>query len=112
VKASATVADASSRQVQVQLTMDVRELLLPVTDGRRETKLNVMILCGDSKRTVIGKFDREMTLSLDEKQYQQVLATGLPYAVTIPVSAKPEHIKVIVYQYDSDKLGSLSVRPQ
>ena len=41
--------------------------------------------------------------------YDQARATGIPYTGTIPVRDAAARIKVIVYNYDSDRLGVTSV---
>ena len=42
--------------------------------------------------------------------YAQALAGGVPYAATVPVTGDPQLVKVIVYQFDGDRLGSAVVK--
>jgi hypothetical protein len=103
-------AGSAGRYVEVELTIDPSNLTLTERNGRWEGSLDLMVLCGDRNRSVIGKLEQEMTLSMEPAIYQQALKTGIPYRTRIPVKGVPAFAKVMVYDYDSDRLGTVSVR--
>jgi len=68
-----------------------------------------MLLAFDRQDKVVGVVNQRMTLGMSQALYEQARTTGIPYTGTIPVRAVAERLKVIVYNYDSDRLGVTSV---
>lgn len=100
----------ASRQVRVDLTIDVSKLPLTETAGKWEGDLEMLILCGDQKQEIVGRLDQHMTLNMTQAKYDQAKAGGVPYSTTIPVTGQPTLVKVIVYHFDSDRIGAVTVR--
>jgi VWFA-related protein len=108
--AAQTTGGSGDRQVRFDLTFGAANLSMPIRDGRRETTLDLMVLCGDQKGDTVGSLTQRVVLSVDEARYQQALKTGLPYSVAVQVKGRPVTAKVIVYSYADDQLGSVSLR--
>jgi hypothetical protein len=51
-----------------------------------------------------------MTLSLDPDRYQQAMTSGIPYTATVPITGAATIVKVLVYDYGADLLGTAVVR--
>jgi VWFA-related protein len=105
-KASSLPAAGANRQVRVDVTIDVSQLVLTETAGKWEGEIDLLILCGDRKQDVVGKIDQHMTLSMTPAMFEKAKAGGVPYSATIPVVGQASLAKVIVYQFDSDRLGT------
>ena len=99
-------ADAAARAVRVELQIDASRLSLEKKGDRYTGEIDVVILCGDSKQQVIGTLKQRMTLGMDEAHYEQAIATGIPYTVSIPVTGEATAVKVLVYDYAADIIGS------
>lgn len=54
---------------------------------------------------LVGSLRQEMQLSLDE----EAITMGIPYEATVPVTAQASSVKVAVYDYGADLLGSAMV---
>lgn len=95
-----------SRQVHVQLSIDATKLPLKQVGNKWEGRVDLMILCGDSRQNVVGKLDQRMTLSMSQDLYEQARKGGIPYSVAVPVNGPATRVKVIVYNIFSDLLGT------
>ena len=91
--------------VRVALDKDITKLPLAERGGKWEGDLDVVILCGDKKQEVVCRLDQRMTLSMSKGKYEQARVTGVPYSTTIPVTGQAALVKVIVYHFDSDRIG-------
>lgn len=96
-------------QVRVEVTIDPSKLSLAQTEGRWTGSIDLMILCSDPQAKVVGRLDQHMNLNMTQALYERAKAAGIPYTATVPVSASARRVKVIVYNYESDRLGVASV---
>ena len=72
-------------------------------------QLEVQVYCGDAKQAVIGDASEHYDLSIPEAAYQQWLQTGIRRTIRVPIEAAPKYVKVVVYDYGSDRVGSAMV---
>jgi len=49
-------------------------------------------------------------MSFDEQKHQRAIIEGMPYTVTVAVTGLPTHVKTVVYDYESDLVGTAVVR--
>lgn len=96
-------------QVRIEVTIDVTPLALVAKDGVRTGQLEVQVYCGDSKQNLIGDEGEHLDLNAPETTYQEWLQTGLRRTIRVPVSDQPKYVKVVVYDYGSDRVGSAMV---
>jgi hypothetical protein len=59
---------------------------------------------------VIGQDWQVVDLDLTDQNYEIFKARGLSYTQNLPVTGDPAYVKVIVYDYAADALGSALVR--
>jgi hypothetical protein len=105
LKVHAATVPGATTQVRVDLNIDINSLQLSEKAGRWETDLDLLILCGDKKREVVCRLDQRMTVSLSQAQYDQVKLSGVPYATTVPLTGPATLLKVVVFHFDSDRMG-------
>jgi VWFA-related protein len=101
-----TTQSASGRQARVDLTLGISTLPLTQRNGRWEGEIDLLVLLGDAGHNVVGKLEQRMTLSMDQATYEKANATGVPYSTLVPVSRSASSVKVVVYHFDSDRLGT------
>jgi VWFA-related protein len=110
-EAALVTGTGGTRQVRVEMKIDPSTLVLSQANGKREGSIDLLILCGDVKQDVVGQVHQKLKLSIDETQYRQHVASGgIPYSALVPVSGAALHVKVIVYDYASDRTGMANVR--
>ena len=105
----ATLNEGAS-EVVLELTIDPSRLGLVETGGRHVGALNLAILVGDSRESLVGELWQTIDLNLRDATYRSYLDTGIPHSARIPVSGQPEHVKVIVYDAAADLVGSMTAR--
>jgi hypothetical protein len=98
-----------ARQVQVELKIDATKLSLSRVGDKWQSKLDLMILCGDSQQNVVGRLEQQMTLNMTDAVYEQARTSGIPYAVTVLIKAPASRVKIIVYDFANDLLGIATV---
>jgi VWFA-related protein len=97
-------------QVRVEFTVDVAVLGLAQKNGVRTGQFEVQIYCGDAKQIVVGDAGEHIDVNAPEATYQQWLqAGGMRRTIRVPVSEAPKFVKVVVYDYGSDRVGSAMV---
>ena len=102
----ATVA-GGAQEIQVDLAIDISRVRFRNVGGRHEGKLYVTTFYGDNRGRYLGGMWQEMELNLREETYQGALKSGLPYTVRIPQQVKGQTLKVVVYDYNADIVGSV-----
>ena len=93
-------------QARVQVTIDASQLKFDTKDGIRTAKLELQVYCGDAKESIVGDFGERLDLEGPDATYQEWTQTGFRRSVRVPISSNPKFIKVIVYDYGSDRVGS------
>ena len=65
---------------------------------------------GDAKQVVVGEVWRTLDLNGNEANRDRLLREGTPVNVTIPMPARARDVKIVVYDYDADLLGTATAR--
>jgi hypothetical protein len=97
-------------QVQVDLAISLAGVAFKNVDGKRACRLCVAIFCADSKGKILGSDWKNIEGQLSDEAYRRALNTGINYSAVIPLKDKRQIIKIVVYDEQSDKVGSRLVR--
>jgi VWFA-related protein len=110
VNATASLISVFGRnEMRVDLTIDVAKLSFTTTPDGRTATVDVQIFCGDAKQQVVGDLRKRFDVTLDDETYRRVLRERLPISVRVPVTAPVKYVKVAVYDYAADLLGTTSL---
>jgi VWFA-related protein len=109
VKAIVMPTKTAEGSVTTDVTVDMTALPLDIVAGLRSGQLDVSIYCGDSKEKVVGQAQVRWNLRADPETYASWLRAGLTRTVSVPISAAPKYVKVVVYDRQSDRVGSKTV---
>ncbi len=96
-------------QTRVEIVIDAAPLALALKDGVRTGQIEVQVYCGDAKQTVVGDAGQHFDLTAPEATYQQWLQSGIRRVIRVPTEETPKYVKVVVYDYGSDRIGSAMV---
>jgi hypothetical protein len=103
-------AGAIEGQVAVQATIDPRTVSFSVVDERYVARLAVSTFCGDKDGGLVGELWQEMNLALSDETYKAYQKSGIPYTARVPVTGVPQHVKIVVYDRRTDRLGAQTAR--
>jgi VWFA-related protein len=106
---AASAGSANARQVQIRVAIDPSTLGLAQANSRWTGSIDMMVLAADAKDKTLGMLEQRMDLDMTQARYDQARASGIPYAANVAVSAPARRVKVIVYNYDTDRLGTAIV---
>jgi hypothetical protein len=95
--------------VRAEINIDATHLGLELIDGVRTGRLEIVVFCGDEKEMAIGDFGERLELTASEETYAEWLKTGIRRVVRVPVAGVPKFVKVVVYDYGSERAGSFMV---
>jgi len=96
-------------QSRVEIVIDAGPLSVPLKDGLRKGQLELQVYCGDAKQKVIGDAGQTFDISVPDATYQQWLQNGLRRTIRVPTEEVPKYVKVVVYDYGSDRIGTAMI---
>lgn len=106
MKPPAVESQAGSRQIVFDINVKSSRIAFAESEGHHLAALDIGIYCGDVRKRVVCDSLQRMDLRLSDESYQRFLQGGAGYTVRLPVTGDPAYVKVIVYDYASDVLGS------
>ena len=107
-KASIVSGLGVSRRVVVDLTIDPKRLTFGREDDRNVATLDVKAFCGDNK--IVGELDDTLDLRFTDADFQRVLKSGIRTTIRVPINGDPKYVKVLVYDFRADLLGTTTVK--
>jgi VWFA-related protein len=112
LEVAATYHDVDGvRSVDVTMTVAAERLALVEDEaGLRIGHIKIATFAGDMHENVVGDSWEDMNFRLRPDTYARLLAEGIPHRVTIPVLRQASYVKVVVYDYAADLLGSVIVK--
>lgn len=104
---AAVVGDRrQAQQIKVDFLVSPRSISLSTVGGRHVGKLRVTIYYADDAGNYLGDVWKVADLNLREETYQQYLQSGIPFSIMVPLQARKQILKIVVYDTRSDKVGS------
>ncbi len=97
-------------QIMVDLQIDATRLGFKNVNDRHTDRLRIVIYYADGRRNYLGEEWRNLDLRLLEDTYQRFLKTGIPISIPIPLKAPNQILKVVIYDTESDLVGSRLVK--
>jgi hypothetical protein len=108
VKATQTSANGQ-RQAQLEVTIDPSGIALREANGNHQGTLALLAVAGNENEQLVGRVEQRMELNMSAARYEQAKATGIPYSLVLPLSGPARIVKVVVYDFSSDRIGSAAV---
>jgi hypothetical protein len=99
--------EKDARAVRVDVTIDTTRLTLTPTDGRHAGSVEVAVFTLDGRQRQIQDLWQRLELDLSEATYLKFKAGGIPYSATFPAPPDIRAVKIVVYDYAADLVGSL-----
>jgi len=100
----------TAREVLVEVTVDLSRVPFQLEGDRHVASLDIDVFCGDEKETLVGESWEKADLRLKDETHARLLKDGLPHSTRVALKRRVRYVKVIVYDYASDRLGSAVIR--
>ncbi len=98
------------RGSDVTLTIDISRVALKQVDDRRVGQLRVAAFYGDARQKIIDESWSTLDLNFTDEAFSRFLKAGIEYRWQVPANLKPTYMRVIVYNYDADVLGTVETK--
>ena len=91
----------------VDLTIDISRLGLEPGDGGLTGELTVAIYCNDMDGKSTGDAWKKIRVTVPDDKYKQTLRDGIEYTIRLTAKNSSRHLKVVVYDYRADVVGTV-----
>jgi VWFA-related protein len=111
VGASLKPAEAGTgREIVVDVKIDAARMSFKTENGLHVGALDIAIFVVDSHGRVIDERWQKIDLNLKDEVYERCRREGIPYLLRVPAKPRVREVKVIVYDYAADIIGSAVAR--
>jgi VWFA-related protein len=102
--------DGDQRVLALDLSIGLAKLTPVISGGARHYSLEMAIVCANAERKIIGQQSQPLNFTLTDELFQRVAKDGARanVSVRIPVTGLTTNVKVVVYNFDNDLLGSIA----
>ena len=109
LKASVSTTAEGGQEILIDLRIDASKVRFTDVEGRHEAALNIAMFCADGRQNLVGELWQNMSLKPLDALYKTFLAEGIPHTARVPVNGLVRFVKVVVYDYPGDRVGSAQV---
>ena len=95
--------------LEVSLEIDPSRVLFLNQDGRFRSILEVLVYVADANGAPLARKADRIEIAGNAQDLDPVRKRRIQWTTTIPVTGTPAQLKAVVYDYDSDRLGSTSL---
>ena len=78
-------------------------------DGGYLGRVDALYFCADAKEQLVGENWQTLDFKLTDENYQKFMREGVGYTIYVPLKADAKYLKVILYDYGADLVGSAMV---
>ena len=107
----ATAESSRAEQVEhvtVKIHIDPAKLVFTVdAEGHHVGELDVAAFCGTGRDEIVGTSWTTAQLNYTDERMDEIARAHIPITLTIPVTRKAANVKVVVYDYAADLVGSV-----
>ena len=96
----------TAQQLRVDLKIDAARLSFGPTPSGRAAEIDLKIYVGDDKENVVGDWSDRLRIRASEEQQAEFVRDGIAHSVRITLRGTPKYVKVLVYDYGSDLIGT------
>jgi VWFA-related protein len=104
------VKGGKPRSVDVETIVPVDRLVFARNATGAFVALSQAVMCLDTHGDNVGEIWRTLEVAVPAENYDDVRKNGLKLTVNVPVTISPQTVRVIIYDYGSDLLGSTKIK--
>jgi hypothetical protein len=96
-------------EMVVDASIDPERIAFKTVEGKQAGSLEVAVFFASQKKMVLHERSQTIDLKLSPESFQRVQREGIPYTLRMPVKDSVRFVKVVVYNYEKDTVGSAEV---
>ena len=106
IKTGETRRTGDGLEFAVDITVDPKRVAFVIEEGRHRGSLQFAIFCQDLEENAVGDLWQTMNLNLSDATFERMMREGITNSARIRVTRPVAGVKVAVYDYASDRLGT------
>jgi VWFA-related protein len=106
VNEAAVGGGETDRAATTRVTVDVSRVKFTRAADHHTATLDVALFCGDDKNRIVGQIRQQVNLTLTDARLERALKEGVAFNSRVPIAGHARTLKVIVYDYGADLIGS------
>jgi len=107
-RSPAVTRQPGSNQIVVRGAIDASGVAFNESDGVQTAALDVAMFALDTRGEVVGEAWQPVDLRFSQAELATARGSGISIAATILVAGEAQVVRFVVYQYATDKLGSIT----
>ena len=100
------VTAGKTREMQVDVLLQPSHVPMEKHSGGSHAELNLGVFCLDARQNVVGQLWQTLDFSVRDDGVPLERKNAYPYRAKLPVKGTPKSVRVVIYQYDADMVGS------
>jgi len=96
----------SDRAATARVTVDVSRVKFRRVAEHHLATLDAALFCGDDKSRIVGQIRQQVNLTLTDTQLERAVKEGVEFSSRVPVTGDARAMKVVVYDYGADLVGT------
>jgi VWFA-related protein len=101
---------ATAGEAIVDVRIDISRIAFETESDRRVGSLDIDVFCGSDDEVLVGEAWEKANFRLKDETYQRMVKEGFVHRARVPVKGRVRYVKVVVYDYASDRLGSVVLK--
>jgi len=97
-------------EIDVEVSIDPSALTFEERDGQWTASFDVAVFAGDNRKDVAGEVWETVTLAMTPETYARVLKEGVTHTARVETKGPARQVKVVVYDYAADRLGTTAAK--
>jgi VWFA-related protein len=102
--------DGPGYEMSVSANIDPSKLAFTFVEGVHVGRISIAVFCWDEKNNAIGSSVQTADLRLKDEDFKKIMSAGIPYRVRFPVNPGVRSVRVVVYDFKADLIGSADKR--
>lgn len=95
-------------ELEIAITLNPSTISFREEDGLQVASLDLAVFAGEGNNKQAGESRERIDVRLDATAYARVMKDGMVHRTRLKAVGRPKYLKAIVYQYDVDRLGTVT----
>jgi VWFA-related protein len=110
LKADLTRGEGGSGEIIAEIRIDLKRVGFVEKNGRQTAQLDISIYTAKSDGRGVGEMYRKFDLSLTPEEHKKALKDGVSYTMRLATRGSAQLVKVVVYDYTADVIGTAETK--